>query len=145
MERFDLVSIIETFVDENVDISNVFRDYEKCMCPAVKLSYRGRRSEGMLLLVKKYISKFVQEVKVSCGNVVVVKLDRTLFGCDRDVLFITTYRHQDVLFTTMWKLLVNLPSWKHVLDISWNNMMIPISYAVGTLTQEQLATKLISR
>lgn len=91
IERFDFVSIIETFVDDNFDLSNVFHEYDKFMCPAVKLSYHGRRSGGIVLLVKKYISKFVQEVKVSCGNVVVVKLDCELFGCDRDVLFITTY------------------------------------------------------
>jgi hypothetical protein len=91
VERFDFVSIIETFVDDNFDLSNVFHEYDKFMCPAVKLSYHGRRSGGIVLLVKKYISKFVQEIKVSCGNVVVVKLDSELFGCDRDVLFITTY------------------------------------------------------
>ena len=55
VEQFYLVSLTETFIDNNVDLSGVFVDYVKFVCPALKLSYHGRRSGAILVLVKKHI------------------------------------------------------------------------------------------
>ena len=48
---------------------------EKCMCPSCKAVVSWKvLGGGIVSLVKKYISKFVQEVNISRVNVVVVKL-----------------------------------------------------------------------
>ena len=42
VERFDFVTLTETLIDENFDLSHVFTDYVKFVFPAVKLSHQGR-------------------------------------------------------------------------------------------------------
>ena len=58
VERFDFVTLTETFIDENFDLSHVFTDYFKFIFPAVKLSHQGRRSGGILVVVRKNMSSF---------------------------------------------------------------------------------------
>ena len=53
VELFDFVTLTETFIDNDFDLSGVFHDFIKFVCPAVKLSYHGRRSGGLLVMVKK--------------------------------------------------------------------------------------------
>ena len=44
VEQFNFVTLAETFGDNTFDMSVVvFCDYVKFVCPAVKLSYQGRR------------------------------------------------------------------------------------------------------
>ena len=42
VESFDFVTLTETFIDENFDLSHVFTDYFKFVSPAIKLSHQGR-------------------------------------------------------------------------------------------------------
>ena len=58
-KSFDFVALIETFVVEHFDLLSVFCNYAKFVCPALKISYNGRRSGGVIVLVKKNVSKFV--------------------------------------------------------------------------------------
>ena len=37
-----------------------------------------------------YICKLVQEIQVCCESMVVLKLSGDMFGCDRDVLYMST-------------------------------------------------------
>ena len=67
VEQFNFVTLAETFADNTFDMSVVvvvFCDYVKFVCPAVKLSYQGRRSGGVIVMVKKHISKFVERIIV---------------------------------------------------------------------------------
>ena len=73
VEQFYLVSLTETFIDNNVDLSGVFVDYVKFVCPALKLSYHGRRSGGVLVLVKKHISWY-KKSKSAVRIIMVLKL-----------------------------------------------------------------------
>ena len=83
VEQFDFVTLVETFVENTFDMSGIFfSDYVKFVCPAVKLSYQGRRSGGVIVMVKKHISKFVERISVQCDNVIVLKLSRTLLGTE---------------------------------------------------------------
>ena len=78
-EQFDFVTLVETFVDNTFDMSGFFFfffffflffffffffvcDHVRFVCPAVKLSYQGRRSGGVIVMVKKHISKSVEEL-----------------------------------------------------------------------------------
>ena len=53
VEGFNLVTLTETFIDKNFDLSHVFTDYVKFVSPAVKLSHQGRRSGRILVMVRK--------------------------------------------------------------------------------------------
>ena len=71
-------------------LSHVFTDYVKFVSPAIKLSHQGRRSGGILVMVRKNMSSFVQEIGVQYHNIVVLKLSKEVFGCDRDIMYIAT-------------------------------------------------------
>ena len=63
----------------------------KFVCPAVKLSYHGRRSGSLLVMAKKQLAKFVERISVDCDNVIVLKLSGSLLGTEEDCLFLSTY------------------------------------------------------
>jgi len=56
------VTLTETFIDNDFDPSCVFHDFVKFVCLAVKLSYHGRRSGGLLVMVKKQLAKFLESM-----------------------------------------------------------------------------------
>ena len=53
VNKFDFVCLLETFVEDLK--TNVFYNFIHFVSPAVKLSRAGRRSGGVLLLIKKII------------------------------------------------------------------------------------------
>ena len=53
VETFDLVCFVETFIDTNFDLTNHFTNFTKFTAPALKLSAQGRRSGGVIFMVKK--------------------------------------------------------------------------------------------
>ena len=59
--------------------------------PAVKLSHHGRRSGGVLLLVRKCFSKLTERVDIMYDQMIVVKFAKTLFNTTHDVLLICVY------------------------------------------------------
>jgi hypothetical protein len=65
--------------------------FNKYVAPALKLSQHGRRSGGVLVLVKNKLNKYVQEISVEYANVIVLRLDRHIFNCPDDVLYISCY------------------------------------------------------
>ena len=62
VELFDFVTLTETFMDNDFDLSGVFHDFIKFVCPAVKLSYHGRRSGGLLVMEKKQLDSWKESV-----------------------------------------------------------------------------------
>ena len=86
---FDFVCMVETFIDNFS--SNVFSDYVVYCKPAIKLTRQGRRSGGVLCLVKKDLAPFVKELTCDRGNFLCFLLNKKLFGLDRDVLYICAY------------------------------------------------------
>ncbi|KAK7476577.1 hypothetical protein BaRGS_00032195 [Batillaria attramentaria] len=73
------------------DFSNVFADYVKFVCPAIRLSYFGRCSGGIVVLVRKCFETFAERVEVNCENTVVLKISHSLLGGEKDLLHISTY------------------------------------------------------
>ena len=55
----------------------------KFVSPAIKLSHQGKRSRGILVMVRNIMSSFVQEIGVQYHNIVVLKLSKEVFSCDR--------------------------------------------------------------
>ena len=78
------MTLTETFIDSDFDLSGVFHDFIKFVCPAVKLSYHGRRSGGLLVMVKKQLAKLTERISVDYDNVIVLKLSGALLGTEED-------------------------------------------------------------
>ena len=101
VELFDFVTLTETFIDNDFDLSGVFHDSIKFVCPAVKLSYHGRRSGGLLVMVKKQLAKFTERISVDCDNVIVLKLSGALLGTEEDCFCLRTCRPVVVGFMSL--------------------------------------------
>ena len=89
MNKFDFVCLLETFVEDLK--TNVFYNFIHFVSPAVKLSRAGRRSGGVLLLIKKALADYVQEIALGVENIITMKLSRRLFGISTDVFLICVY------------------------------------------------------
>ena len=63
---------LETFVEDLK--TNVFYNFIHFVSPAVKLSRAGRRSGGVLLLIKKSLADYVQEISLGVENRITMKL-----------------------------------------------------------------------
>ena len=71
--------------------SDLFSDF-LCFCkPAVKLSKQGRASGGIVCLIKNVYASFVRVLDVNYSNVIVVLVDKTLFGSPKDILYVCAY------------------------------------------------------
>ncbi|RUM93187.1 MAG: hypothetical protein DSZ28_08770, partial [Thiothrix sp.] len=71
--RFDICCFVETFTPNDFDFG---RYCEECCIfhsPAVKLSYHGRRSGGVAILVKKTLSTTVSQILCSLDNTIAIR------------------------------------------------------------------------
>ena len=89
VNKFDFVCLLETFVDDLK--TNVFYSCIHFVSPAVKLSRAGRRSGGVLLLIKKSLADYVQEIDLGVENIITMKLSRQLSGISADVFLLCVY------------------------------------------------------
>ena len=86
---FDFICLTETFLDHFT--SSVFSDHVAYCKPAVKLTRQGRRSGGVVCLVKREFAPHVREIKCNHGNFLCFVLDKNIFGFDRDVVLLCAY------------------------------------------------------
>jgi hypothetical protein len=86
---FDFVCLVETFIDE-FNIS-VFSGYKSFCIPAVKFTIKGRRSGGVLCLIKNEYFTYVKQVSIKSCNFVAFIIDKILLGTDKDVLYVCSY------------------------------------------------------
>lgn len=89
IRKFEFVVLVETFV-EFID-TTVFDGYRCFISPAIKLSDRGRRSGGIICLVKESVLNFIKPIECSYDNMLVFKLDRELFSTEKDILLLCVY------------------------------------------------------
>ena len=71
--------------------SNKSSDYIPYTAKAKKLSHIGRLSGGVIVLVHKKYEPFISEVHVDADNIIVVKIDKLLFGTAKDIMYISCY------------------------------------------------------
>ena len=101
---FDIVCLGETFVGEGLgqvhnaragntptSVSCCFKGFDTYMSSAVKLSHHGRKSGGLLVLVKKEISDSIEKIEAPYDHIIVLKLRKCLVGGSRDVIVLCTY------------------------------------------------------
>ena len=87
---FHFVCLVETFL-EYFESSLVSLDFTVYVSPAKKLSHLGRRSGGVICLVKHTISPWVKHIKCDLDNLLVFRLDKQLFNSEKDVLMLCAY------------------------------------------------------
>ena len=90
ISKFMIVCLFETFVD-NINLTEYFPGYECYIAPALKLSAHGQRSGGTVCMIKQNISSWFKQLHISCSNAVAFKVDKTVFGTHRDILFVSLY------------------------------------------------------
>jgi len=73
ISRFDVCCFVETFTSENFDTAAYFNEYHVFHSPAVKLSHHGRRSGGVLALVKNTVTENVIEVTCEHDNMLILR------------------------------------------------------------------------
>ena len=91
VNTFHFAVITETFLDCSFDYDCVFPDYLKFYAPSSKLSTHGRNSGGVLLLIKKCFKKYIKEIKTNGDNLVIVKINKEVFGVNKDVILVAIY------------------------------------------------------
>ena len=89
IERFDIISFQETFMEKNIIPNNLFTSFIKPLfSPAIKLSYQGRCSGGVIVLVKKYLERYVSRIIIKNPNCISIKLSNISF---KDIVCIFPY------------------------------------------------------
>ena len=91
VSSFDFVCLTETFADATFDFNGLFTEHVKFVAPAKRLSRQGRNSGGVLLLIKRAVCKFVKQIQINCANTVAVRIDKSVFNANKDVLLIASY------------------------------------------------------
>lgn len=86
---YDFVCLVETF--HECIPPNKFPGYTVFSEPAVKLSKQGRRSGGLLCLIKKEFEQYVKKIDVNYSNILLFRIDKTLFGLQKDILYVCVY------------------------------------------------------
>ena len=87
---FSFVCLVETFVD-CFDFSLCLSKFEAYISPAKKLSEKGRKSGGVVCLIQKRFCRFFNYIDSNYENIVVFRVDKELFGAERDVLLFNVY------------------------------------------------------
>ena len=89
--KFDILCLTEIFPDSTFDLSRLFTDHIKFAVPPKKIFRYRANSGGVLLLIRKSLSTFVKQMKTDCENTVVVRVDKSVFSLDKDVLLIASH------------------------------------------------------
>ena len=93
LHDFDIFSLNETFVCLDQPVYALFADYDLFIAKAVKLSYQGRFSGGVLVFVRKTLSRFIKKVETNYNHIIVLNIDKRLLGTTKNVFLICLYVH----------------------------------------------------
>lgn len=91
VSHFDVICLTETFMGDSFDFSTVFLEHKDFCAPGLKLSSHGRRSGGVLVLIRKCLVKYVKKVVLGYDNTVAIRFDKSVFGVDKDIVMIGCY------------------------------------------------------
>ena len=67
-----------------------FTEHVKFVAPAKRLSRKGRNSGGVLLLIRRTVCKFTKQIQIDCANTIAVRVDKSVFNANKDVLRIAS-------------------------------------------------------
>ena len=90
LENFSVICLGETFL-EYFDSLFFLPSFDKYIAPAVKLSERGRRSGGLLCLIRKNLRPYFHQIECKYDNFLAFRIDKVLFSSLNDVLTFFAY------------------------------------------------------
>jgi len=90
LEKFSFVCLCETFVD-CFDFSRCLSMFQAFVSPAKKLSRRGRKSGGVVCLVRKSIAMYFKQLFCDYDNILAFRVSKALFNSERDILLFGVY------------------------------------------------------
>ena len=93
IRSIDIIGLGETFTLPNFDFNLKFPDHYAIHCPATKYSKLGRPSGGLVLLIRKSLSKYVEILDTQISHVIAIKISKKLFASSKDILLVTMYNH----------------------------------------------------
>ena len=93
MQSFDILGLGETFTLPGFDFGFKFPEHFALHCPAKKYSKLGRPSGGLVLLIKKSLSSFIDIVETNLSHVLAIKIKKSLLKTQKDLLYVTIYNH----------------------------------------------------
>ena len=94
VNKHDIVCLLETFVIDINSYLHFFQDCDFFFQPATKLSENGRPSGGVIVLVKKKVTKFlcIEHIAHKFKNIVCLKMNLSNVNANiGDTFFISTY------------------------------------------------------
>ena len=91
LEDFDIVCLLETFIDTDVLPNDLSPSFIRYFSPALKLSTYGRCSGGAVVFVKKSLKGFCEIIKDDFDNIIALKLRNTCVDRNRDIIFVSAY------------------------------------------------------
>lgn len=94
INKFDFIVCIETFKLTVPDsLSNLYTNHELYSSPAINVNdaKTARLSGGVIVMIKKSLSDFVERVHVEFDNTVAIKINGSLFKLNVPVVLIATY------------------------------------------------------
>ena len=80
VSTFDVCCFAETFTSNDFDFNIYFSDFLVFHAPAVKLSHQGRRSGGLVTLVRKSLSNCVSQLACTIDNMTLLKFNISPLG-----------------------------------------------------------------
>ena len=86
---FDSVRLCETFVETLR--SSLFPEHTIFCCLALKLSTQGRRSSGVVVLIRTKLLPLVHQLDCKHDNMLLFAFDKECFGLLKDVLLMWVY------------------------------------------------------
>ena len=89
VSQYDIVCFLETFVD--VFTSTLFSSFTSFVAPAKKLSQRGRKSGGVIVLIRNSLMHFVKHVNMAYDNILVFEINNELLGTEAKVFLVSAY------------------------------------------------------
>lgn len=90
LNPYGVVCLTETFATHDINPTH-FPLYNVYNCHGNKLSKQGRRSGGVVVLVRKSLDSYIKRIHVNTENVIVLKIDKNLLKSDKDIMYIAIY------------------------------------------------------
>ena len=85
VHTFEIVCFVKTFM--TLFQSNAFVDYFVFTKPAIKFSKQGRYAGGIVCLLRKEYVSYVRQLGVVCSNMLLLLINKDLFGVTKDILY----------------------------------------------------------